>query len=375
MHRSLTLRTLHKRPSRFSSRNFSTEALTASAVKNPPKRRITLLPGDGIGPEVTESVVGIFQAANVPIVWERFDNIFDVHTQRDSPQIFQNLIASIARNRVALKGPLYTPINTSSASRNLALRKSLDLFANVVPCVNTPGLATRHKDVHIDLVVIRENTQGEYSGHEQVVEPGVVQSLKVVTERSSRRIAEFAFEYARKEGRKKVTCIHKANIQKLTDGLFLRVCREVSEQYPDIEYGEMIIDNCCMQLVMNPSQFDVMLTGNLYGNLLANVGSGLVGGPGIVGGANFGEDVGIFEVGARHVAADIAGMNRANPIALIESSVMMLKYLKMNSYADRIENAVKNVLTVQKVWTPDLGGTATTRDVTSAIIRELEAMD
>jgi len=333
-------------------------------------KRVTLIPGDGIGPEVTESVLGIFQAANVPIEWEIFRNLFKNNlTHELNDVVFQELLSSIARNRVCLKGPLYTPIETPSV--NVKLRKSLDLYANIVPCANVSGLNTRHKEQAVDLVVVRENTQGEYSGFEQAVEPGVVQSLKITTDRSTRRIAQFAFEYAKRNGREKVTCIHKANIQKQTDGLFLKVCRQVAADYPAIKYNEMIIDNCCMQLVMNPGQFDVMLTPNLYGNIIANVATGLVGGPGIVGGANVGDGIAVFEVGARHVAQDIAGQNKANPVALIQSSIMMLRYLDLPEYAKKIENAVRYVISEQKVWTGDLGGKSSTKDVTQAIIDQL----
>jgi len=271
--------------------------------------------------------------------------------------------------RVALKGPLITP-SPSVTSRNLTLRTSLDLFANVVPCASIPGVQTRHTGTKIDLVVIRENTQGEYSGFEQEVAPGVVQCLKVVTDYASRRIAEYAFQYAIKNGRSKVTAVHKANIQKQTDGLFLKVCREVAQKYPNIKYTEMIIDNCCMQLVMNPSQFDVMVTGNLYGNIISNVAAGLVGGPGVVGGANIGEQIAIFET-ARHPALDIAGKNKANPLGLLRGATMMLKYMELPEHADRIEKAVADTISKNKLLTTDLGGQATTRQITESIISSL----
>eukprot|EP01114_Cavostelium_apophysatum_P001999 TRINITY_DN11753_c0_g1_i1.p1 TRINITY_DN11753_c0_g1~~TRINITY_DN11753_c0_g1_i1.p1 ORF type:complete len:394 (-),score=127.43 TRINITY_DN11753_c0_g1_i1:17-1156(-) len=328
------------------------------------KRKVTLIPGDGIGPEITESVVGIFQAADVPIQWERFD---ETYTESTSEEYIKSLTGSIARNRVALKGPLYTPPTRNVTSRNLILRKSLDLFANVVPCKNIPGVKTRHSGTSIDLVVIRENTQGEYSGFEQEVAPGVVQCMKVVTDYASRRIAEYAFQYATQKGRGKVTAVHKANIQKQTDGLFLKVCREVSQKYPQIKYNEMIIDNCCMQLVMNPSQFDVMVTGNLYGNIIANVAAGLVGGPGIVGGANIGESLATFETGARHLAMDIAGQNKANPLGLLSGATTMLRYLDLPEYAEKIEGAVSAVIE-EKILTQDIGGKSSTKEVTQAII-------
>jgi len=354
---------------KFSKPNlqYRTQQYTTTASK----KRVTLLPGEGIGPEITSSVVGIFRAADVPIEWELFEEIFDPLTHKENPHIFQELIASISRNRVALKGPLNTELNTPFSSRNLKLRKYLDLFANIVPCSTIPGLTTRFSDVNIDLVVIRENTQGEYSGFEQEVEAGIVQSLKVITENASRRVAEYAFEYSIKENRKKVTCVHKANIQKATDGLFLRTCREVSKKYPQIIYNEMIVDNCCMQLVMNPSQFDVMLTPNLYGNIITNVGAGLVGGPGLTPGANVGDGVAMFEVGARHAAQDIAGMNKANPTGLILASTMMLRHLNLFDHAKRIEKAVQKTFTEGKYITKDVGGNATTREFTNAVINKL----
>jgi len=336
-------------------------------------KKVTLLPGDGIGPEVTESVVGIFQAAGVPVDWERFDAVENKWTHEENPLIFQEVISSIARTRVCLKAPFHTPSGAGYVSRNLKLRKALDLFANVVPVQSVPGLLTRHKNMKIDLVVVRENTQGEYSGFEQEVEPGVVQSLKVTTDSASRRVAEYAFQYAKNEGRKKVTCIHKANIQKQTDGLFLKVCREVSKNYSDITYNEMIVDNACMQMVMNPTQFDVLVLPNLYGNILTNVAAGLVGGPGVVGGANIStQGIVLFEPGARHVAQDIAGQNKANPVAMILSSTMMLRHLELADHAKKIDKAVFSVLSQGKQLTADLGGTTSTKEFTRAVIDLLE---
>jgi isocitrate dehydrogenase (NAD+) len=334
------------------------------------KKKITLIPGDGIGPEITESVIGIFLAADVPIEWERFDT---VGTWKEaSSSDFQEVISSIARNRICLKSPLYTPSVTGYTSRNVKLRQSLNLFAQIVPIKSVQGLVTRHKNYHIDMVIIRENTEGEYSGFEQEVQPGIVQSLKVITEYASRRIAEYAFQYAEKENRKKVTVIHKANIQKQTDGLFLKISRETSKKYPKIQYNEMIIDNACMQLVMNPNQFDVVLTPNLYGNIVTNVAAGLIGGPGIMGGANVGENIMLFEPGARHTAQDIAGQNRANPTAMILSATMMLKHLELFEHAKKIERAVFTVLSQGKQLTSDLGGTTSTKEFTNAVINLLD---
>ncbi|KAF2076302.1 hypothetical protein CYY_002417 [Polysphondylium violaceum] len=329
------------------------------------KRKVTCIPGDGIGPEITSSVMGVFQAAKVPIEWE----IFDISGGKS---ISQELIASISRNKVALKGPLYTEVLKGDQSRNMEIRKALDLYAHVIPCKQFKGITTRHQNVPVDLVVIRENTQGEYSGLEQTLVPGVVQSLKIITKEASTRIARYAFEYAKNNGRKKVTAIHKANIQKMTDGLFLETCKQVALEYPEIAFDHMIIDNCCMQLVMKPEQFDVMVTPNLYGNLVTNVGAALIGGPGLAPGANIGERAAIFEMGAHHVAADIAGMDKVNPTGLLLASSMMLKHLNLDEYADKVEKAVKTVISSGKYLTSDMGGNASTKEFTRAIIEEIE---
>eukprot|EP01133_Synstelium_polycarpum_P018080 gene18080-21607_t len=328
-------------------------------------RKVTVIPGDGIGPEITSSVMGVFQAAKVPIDWE----VFDVS---GGQPLSQELIASISRNKVALKGPLYTNILSGAPSRNMELRKALDLYAHVIPCKMFPGITVRHSDVVVDLVVIRENTQGEYSGLEQTLVPGVVQSLKIITREASTRIARYAFEYARANGRKKVTCIHKANIQKMTDGLFLETCKQVAKEYPDIAFDNMIIDNCCMQLVMKPEQFDVMVTPNLYGNLVTNVGAALIGGPGLAPGANVGERAAIFEMGAHHVAADIAGQDKVNPTGLLLASAMMLKHMKLDEHADRVEKAVRKVIESRSFMTADLGGSASTKEFTRAVIDQID---
>jgi isocitrate dehydrogenase (NAD+) len=334
---------------------------------------VTLIPGDGIGTEIVSSVMGVFGAAQVPIDWE----IFEVKPKpleflQPGPQLSQEVIASISRNRVALKGPFYTKALSGAPSRNTELRKALDCYAHVIPCRSFAGLKTRHEGTPIDLVVIRENTQGEYSGLEQELTSGVVQSLKIVTREASIRIATYAFEYARAEKRKKVTAIHKANIQKLTDGLFLESCREVAKSYPDIQFNDMIIDNCCMQLVMKPQQFDVMVTPNLYGNLVTNVASALVGGPGLTPGANVGDRVAIFESGAHHVASDIAGQDKANPTGIMLSSVLMLRHMGLDAYATLIEDAVRAVITEKRVLTSDIGGSATTKEFTKAVIDKIE---
>jgi len=315
--------------------------------------------------------MGVFGAARVPIEWE----LFDVKPKPESfpgPQLSQEVIASISRNKVALKGPFYTPVLSGAPSRNTELRKALDCYAHIIPCRSFEGLKTRHEGVPIDLVVIRENTQGEYSGLEQELTPGVVQSLKIVTREASLRIARYAFEYAKSEKRKKVTAIHKANIQKLTDGLFLECCREVAKDYPEIEFSDMIIDNCCMQLVMKPQQFDVMVTPNLYGNLVTNVASALVGGPGLTPGANIGDRVAIFESGAHHVASDIAGQDKANPTGILLSSALLLRHIGLADYAQLVEGAVKQVISERRVLTSDVGGSATTKEFTKAVIDKVE---
>ncbi|KAM9954132.1 hypothetical protein ACTFIR_009264 [Dictyostelium discoideum] len=352
------LRTVVKASSSNSIRNY------LGYTSGVQKKTVTVIPGDGIGPEITSSVMGVFQAAKVPIEWE----IFDIS---GGQPISQELIASITRNKVALKGPLYTEILSGSQSRNMELRKALDLYAHVVPCKQIPGITARHDDVLVDFVVIRENTQGEYSGLEQVLTPGVVQSLKIITKEASERIARYAFEYAKANGRKKVTAIHKANIQKQTDGLFLATCTQIAKEYPEIKYDNTIIDNCCMQLVKSPEQYDVMVTPNLYGNIVSNIGAALIGGPGLAGGANVGEGSIIFEMGAHHVAADIAGKDKANPTGLLFASVMMLKHLGLNEHATKVENAVKAVIK-EGTLTSDIGGKSSTKQFTGAVIDYIE---
>ena len=271
--------------------------------------KVTLIPGDGIGPEVTQAVVRILEATGVKFEWERFAagaEAFEIHGEYIPAALYE----SIERNRVALKGPVTTPIGGGFKSINVTLRKKFDLFANLRPIRNLPGLDTKYPGV--DLVIVRENTEGEYVGLEHEVVPGVVESIKVITEKGSTRIAKFAFEYARKHGRKKIHSIHKANIMKLSDGLFLRCARQVAEEFPDITYGEHLIDNTCMQLVMNPFQYDTLLLENLYGDIVSDLCAGLVGGLGLAPGANLGAGVRDLRGGAR-IGADIAGKDVANP--------------------------------------------------------------
>jgi isocitrate dehydrogenase (NAD+) len=331
------------------------------------KHTVTLLPGDGIGPEVTSAVVAVIEAAGVEIEWEKYFVGAEAISRFGDP-LPQEVVDSIIRNKVALKGPVTTPIGTGFTSINVRLRKILDLYANFRPVKSLPNVKTRFEDV--DLIVVRENTESLYSGLEHEVVPGVVESLKIITERASTRIARFAFEYARKVGRKKITAVHKANIMKLSDGLFLRCFRDVAREYPEIEADDKIVDNLCMQLVVNPNQFDVLLLENLYGDIVSDLTAGLVGGLGVVAGVNFGENGAVFEA-VHGSAPDIAGQGRANPLALLQSGVLMLDHLGEKEAADRIRKAFLDLLRDGSIRTRDLGGTATTATFTAAIIDRL----
>jgi isocitrate dehydrogenase (NAD+) len=330
-------------------------------------RTITLIPGDGIGPEVTEAVVRILAAAGLSIQWERHDAGV-LAFERTGHALPADLIESIRRNKVALKGPVTTPIGEGFTSVNVGLRKALDLYTNLRPVWNLPGVAARFEGV--DVVIVRENTEDLYAGLEHEVVPGVVESLKIITARASKRIAEFAFNYARSNGRKRVTAIHKANIMKMGDGLFLDSARGVAQQHRDIAYDERIVDAACMHLVMNPSQFDVLLLPNLYGDIVSDLCAGLVGGLGVVGAANLGADAAVFEA-VHGSAPDIAGKNIANPTALLLSAVMMLRYIDEQPTADRIMQALGRVLVDGKVRTRDLRGSATTTEFAEAVSRAL----
>jgi isocitrate dehydrogenase (NAD+) len=329
---------------------------------------LTLIPGDGIGPEVSTAVVRILKAAGTSIDWERHDAGILAFEQSGSP-LPTHLIDSIRRNRVALKGPVTTPIGGGFPSVNVGLRKSLDLYANLRPVSNRPGVSARFSGV--DLVIVRENTEDLYSGLEHEVVPGVVESLKIITEHASTRIAEFAFAFARRHGRRRVTAIHKANIMKLGDGLFLESARRVAARSPDIAYDERIVDAACMQLVLDPSRFDTLVMPNLYGDIVSDLCAGLVGGLGVVGSANLGTDVAVFEA-VHGSAPDIAGKNVANPTALLLSAIMMLRHLDEDAAANRITSALDHTLQAGTVHTRDLGGTATTTEFTDAMCRVLE---
>ena len=328
---------------------------------------ITLVPGDGIGPEVTEAVLRVLNASGVSIDWERHEAGL-LAFERTGQALPIELIESIRKNRVALKGPVTTPIAEGFTSVNVGLRKALDLYANLRPVWNLPGVPSKYSGV--DLVIVRENTEDLYSGLEHEVVPGVVESLKIITERASTRIAQFAFAYARLHGRKKVTAIHKANIMKLGDGLFLESVRSVARAYSDITYDERIVDAACMHLVLNPSQFDVLVMPNLYGDIVSDLCAGLVGGLGVVGAANLGAEIGVFEA-VHGSAPDIAGKQLANPTALLLSSVLMLHRIGEDAPADRVMGALGRVLSAAKIRTRDLGGTASTLEFADAVCREI----
>ena len=330
--------------------------------------RITLIPGDGIGTEITAAVVRIIEAAGVDIHWDSFIAGAEALSRFGDP-LPQTVLDSIRQNRVALKGPLTTPVGTGFASVNVRLRKTLDLYANLRPVRTMPGVKTPFGD--LDLVVVRENTEDLYSGIEHVVVPGVVESIKIITEKASTRIAKFAFDYAKKESRKKVTAVHKANIMKLSDGLFLDCFRTVAAQNPEIIADDKIVDNCCMQLVMRPQQFDMLLLENLYGDIVSDLAAGLVGGLGIVPGANIGELGAVFEA-VHGSAPDIAGMGIANPTAMLQSGILMLRYLNERDAAELIEKALFYTLAQKEIRTKDLGGTASTMEFTEAVVASMK---
>ncbi|CAG97974.1 Idh1 [Kluyveromyces lactis] len=327
---------------------------------------VTLIPGDGVGKEVTDSVVKIFENENIPIDWETIDI-----SGLENTENVQRAVESLKRNKVGLKGIWHTPADqTGHGSLNVALRKQLDIFANVALFKSIPGVKTRLNN--IDMVIIRENTEGEYSGLEHESVPGVVESLKIMTRAKSERIARFAFDFALKNNRKSVCAVHKANIMKLGDGLFRNTVNEIgANEYPELDVKNIIVDNASMQAVAKPHQFDVLVTPNLYGSILGNIGSALIGGPGLVPGANFGREYAVFEPGSRHVGLDIKGQNVANPTAMILSSTLMLRHLGLNAYADRISKATYDVISEGKSTTRDIGGSASTSEFTNAVIEKL----
>jgi isocitrate dehydrogenase (NAD+) len=350
-------------------RTFGTKSKDQSTkTKAIMKHTITLIPGDGIGPEVASTVVRIIEAAGVDVAWETHYAGAQA-LEKFGTTLPPELLESIKRNKVALKGPVTTPIGKGFTSVNVGLRKALDLYANLRPIRALPNVPCRYPE--LNLVIVRENTESLYAGLEHIVVPGVVESLKIITEKASTRIARFAFEYSRREGRKRITCGHKANIMKLSDGLFLDCFRKVATEYPEIEADDKIIDNACMQLVMRPEQFDVMLLENLYGDIVSDLCAGLIGGLGLVPGANIGEKGAVFEA-VHGSAPDIAGQGIANPTALLQSGILMLRYLNEREAADKTEQAMLQVFEEGKVRTRDIGGTAKTAEFADAIISSMK---
>ncbi len=328
---------------------------------------VTLIPGDGIGPEITKAAVDIIKAAGAQIEWDIQNAGTDVIEKEGKP-LPDRVIESIKKNKVALKAPVTTPIGKGFRSVNVQLRKALDLYANLRPCKNIDGIKTRYDNV--DIVIVRENTEDLYAGIERQIDEDTAESIKIITKKASLRIAEFAFNYAVKNNRKTVHAVSKANICKLTDGLFLNCAREISQKYPNIEYKEILVDNLCMQLVQNPEKFDILVLPNLYGDIVSDLCAGLVGGLGIAQGANIGMDYAVFEP-VHGSAPDIKGQNKANPTALILSAIEMLKYINQRNTAEKIERALFKTLKTGNCLTADLGGDASTIDFTSEIIKNL----
>jgi isocitrate dehydrogenase (NAD+) len=330
--------------------------------------RITLIPGDGIGPEVASAVVRIIEATGVEIEWEKHIAGQEA-LDKFGKTLPDELLASIEKNKVGLKGPITTPVGKGFTSVNVGLRKALDLYANLRPVRALPNVPCRNPG--LDLVVVRENTESLYSGIEHEIIPGVVESLKIITEKASTRIAKFAFAFAREEKRKKITAVHKANIMKMSDGLFVRCFENVAPQYPEIETQNMIVDNASMQLVMRPEQFDILLCENLYGDIVSDLCAGLIGGLGLVPGANIGEKGAVFEA-VHGSAPDIAGKGIANPTALLQSAILMLRHIDERAAADKIETAMLKIYTEGKVRTRDVGGTASTNEFADAVIAQIK---
>ncbi|KAM4900450.1 isocitrate dehydrogenase [NAD] subunit beta, mitochondrial isoform 3-T3 [Sylvia borin] len=334
--------------------------------------QVTMLPGDGVGPELMHAVKEVFKAGNVPVIFDEH-HLSEVQNTASEEKL-DRVVDSMKESKVALIGKIHTPMEMSHkgdlASYDMRLRRKLDLFANVVHVKSLPGYQTRHNN--LDLVIIREQTEGEYSSLEHESAKGVIECLKIITRAKSQRIAKFAFDYATKKGRAKVTAVHKANIMKLGDGLFLQCCKEVAELYPKIKFDTMIIDNCCMQLVQNPYQFDVLVMPNLYGNIVDNLAAGLVGGAGVVPGESYSAEYAVFELGARHPFAQAVGRNIANPTAMLLSASNMLKHLNLEYHSNMISDAVKKVIKGGKVRTADMGGYSTSMDFTQAVIDALE---
>ncbi|XP_044258878.1 isocitrate dehydrogenase [NAD] subunit gamma, mitochondrial-like [Tribolium madens] len=352
--------------------DFEIQHKTPKCVKTTPiplalyggNHTVTMIPGSGIGPELMEFVRQVFEVAKAPVLFETVT----IDENRQDNTDLEYAIISIKRNGVAIKGNVDTlSEDTTVRLSNVAIRNELDLFAYLMRCKSYPGVKAKHQNV--DIVVVRQNTEGEYCMLEHSIKDGtVVENLKIITEENSRRVAKYAFDYARKNGRKKVTTVHKANIMKLSDGLFLQTARKVAKDYPDIQHNDIIIDNCCMQLVSKPQQFDVLLTPNLYGNIVANVICGITGGPGLVSGRNYGAHYAVFEPGTRNSGRAIAKKNIANPVAMLNASVDMLHHLGQLEHAKVIENAILKAVTQDRVHTPDLGGSASSVEVVTKIL-------
>jgi isocitrate dehydrogenase (NAD+) len=348
-------------------KKISCSALPLSRGLSSQVRKATLIPGDGIGPEISAAVQKIFSVAGVPVEWEVVD-VTPVRGPDGKFGIPQNAIDSVNRNKIGLKGPLMTPIGKGHRSLNLALRKEFNLYANVRPCRSLEGYPTLYDNV--DVVTIRENTEGEYSGIEHEIVEGVVQSIKLITEEASRRVADFAFKFAKEQGRKKVTAVHKANIMRMSDGLFLRCCRDAANTYPDIVFEEKYLDTVCLSMVQDPHKYDVLVMPNLYGDILSDMCAGLVGGLGLTPSGNIGINGALFE-SVHGTAPDIAGKDLANPTALLLSAVMMLRYMEITTHADKIEKACLEVIKEGKYRTGDLGGSAKCSEFTNAICEKV----
>ena len=327
---------------------------------------ITLIKGDGIGPEITDAVVKIIKAAGVDIVWDIQTAGADV-IEKEGVPLPQRVIDSVKRNKIALKSPVTTPIGRGFRSVNVQLRKDLDLYANLRPCYNLPNIETRYEN--IDIVVVRENTEDLYAGIERQVDENTAESIKIITRAASERIAEFAFDYAVKNNRKEVCVVTKANICKLSDGLFLDCARKIAKKYPNIGFREILVDNCCMQLVQNPNQFDTLLLPNLYGDIVSDLCAGLVGGLGIAQGANIGKDYAVFEP-VHGSAPDIAGQDKANPTAMLMSAIEMLNFIGETTAAAKIKSALFETLK-SGIKTADIGGNASCSEFTNAVVQRL----
>ncbi|KAH1005796.1 probable isocitrate dehydrogenase [NAD] subunit alpha, mitochondrial isoform X1 [Dendroctonus ponderosae] len=363
------LRFLAKNPPKNSGRTAEivSSKPISSRLYSSEIKKCTLIPGDGIGPEISAAVQQIFESAKVPIEWESVD-VTPVRGPDGKFGIPQAAIDSVNRNKIGLKGPLMTPVGKGHRSLNLALRKEFNLYANVRPCRSLEGYKTLYDDV--DVVTIRENTEGEYSGIEHEIVDGVVQSIKLITEDASRRVAEFAFQYAKENKRKKVTAVHKANIMRMSDGLFLRCCRDMAKKYPDVKFEERYLDTVCLNMVQDPSKYDVLVMPNLYGDILSDMCAGLVGGLGLTPSGNIGLNGALFE-SVHGTAPDIAGQDKANPTALLLSAVMMLRYMQLTPYADKIERACFETIKEAKYLTGDLGGKAKCSEFTNEICSKI----